>query len=92
MFTVFSSDAGKTTKRRWNWPLKAQKRARALRLMETLSLGERRFVAVVEAEGQRLLIGATPQAVTLLGHLPSLPTPANLTERTPSSVALLGIH
>lgn len=39
---------------------------RSLRLAETVSLGERRILAVVEFEGQRLLLGATPQNIILL--------------------------
>jgi flagellar biogenesis protein FliO len=43
---------------------------RKLRLCETLALGERRFVAVVEFEQQRFLIGGTGTAVALLANLP----------------------
>jgi len=42
---------------------------RRLRLRETLSLGERRFVAVVEFEEQNFLIGGTSGAMTLLARL-----------------------
>jgi len=41
-----------------------------LRLAETLDLGERRLVAVVEFEGQRFLIAATSSSVALLAALP----------------------
>jgi flagellar biogenesis protein FliO len=44
--------------------------ARQLRLRETLALGERRFLAVVEFEQQRFLIGGTGSSVALLSHLP----------------------
>jgi flagellar biogenesis protein FliO len=44
--------------------------ARQLRLCESLSLGEKRLVAVVRFEGMRYLLGATPAAVTLLSRLP----------------------
>jgi flagellar biogenesis protein FliO len=43
---------------------------RRLRLAETLPLGERRFVAVVEFEGQRFLLGGTSAQITLLSRLP----------------------
>lgn len=43
---------------------------RRLRLCESLALGERRFLAVVEFERQRFLIGGTPSSVALLAHLP----------------------
>jgi Flagellar biosynthesis protein, FliO len=43
---------------------------RQLRVRETLALGERRFVAVVEFEGQRFLIGGTNHSLTLLAQIP----------------------
>ena len=42
---------------------------RRLRLAETLALGERRFVAVVEFEGARFLLGGTTAHITLLARL-----------------------
>lgn len=42
---------------------------RRLRLAETLSLGEKRFVAVVEFEHQQFLIAGTSQTVNLLARL-----------------------
>jgi flagellar biogenesis protein FliO len=47
---------------------------RTLRLCESLNLGERRFVAVVQFEQQRFLIGGTGNSVVLLSSLPS-PSP-----------------
>jgi flagellar biogenesis protein FliO len=44
-------------------------RRRALRLCETLSLGEKRLVAVVEFDNQRFLLAATQQNITLLQSL-----------------------
>lgn len=41
-----------------------------LSIRETASLGERRFVAVIQFERQRFLIGASPSSVTLLTQLP----------------------
>jgi flagellar biogenesis protein FliO len=46
-----------------------QRRPRRLRLCESLSLGEKRLVAVVEYEGQRFLLGATAESVSLLQAL-----------------------
>ena len=43
--------------------------ARKLRLCESLSLGEKRSVAVVQFEGARYLVGATPASITLLSRL-----------------------
>jgi hypothetical protein len=42
-----------------------------LRLCETLTLGERRFVAVVQFEGRRFLLGGTASSVVLLSRLPA---------------------
>jgi flagellar biogenesis protein FliO len=40
-----------------------------LRLCESLPLGERRFVAVVEFEAARFLVGGTPSSMVLLSRL-----------------------
>jgi hypothetical protein len=42
---------------------------RRLRLAETLPLGEHRFVAVVEFESFRFLLGGTPSSLVLLARL-----------------------
>ena len=40
-----------------------------LRLCESLPLGERRFVAVVEFDQSRFLVGGTPSSLVLLSRL-----------------------
>lgn len=40
-----------------------------LRLCESLPLGDRRFVAVVEFERERFLVGGTPSSLVLLARL-----------------------
>jgi len=42
---------------------------RRLRLCESLALGERRFVAVVEFESARFLLGGTASSLVLLSRL-----------------------
>jgi len=42
---------------------------RRLRLCESLPLGERRFVAVIEFERSRFLVGGTPSSLVLLSPL-----------------------
>ncbi|HTR48883.1 MAG TPA: flagellar biosynthetic protein FliO [Verrucomicrobiae bacterium] len=42
---------------------------RGLRLCESLSLGEKRVVAIIECDRQRFLIAATPQNISLLQSL-----------------------
>ena len=44
---------------------------RQLHLRETLALGERRFIAVVEFERQKFLIAGTGSSVGMLAALPS---------------------
>lgn len=57
--------------RAWKW-LKKQNAFSAkkqLRVCETVSLGEKRFVAVVQIEGQKFLIGGGASGVSLLAEL-----------------------
>lgn len=54
----------------WERVLRLSRRApRRLRLCESLPLGERRFVAVVEFEQARFLVGGTPSSLVLLSRL-----------------------
>ena len=46
-----------------------RRKARRLRLCESLPLGERRFVAVVEFDRERFLVGGTPSSLVLLARL-----------------------
>ena len=49
--------------------VKFEKRTRQLKLCETLSLGEKRLLALVECGGRRFLIAATAQNISLLETL-----------------------
>jgi flagellar biogenesis protein FliO len=65
MISVFSS-------------VKFTRRERLLHLRETLPLGEKRLLAVVEFQSQRFLIGVTGQSIQLLQQLDSAaPQPAS---------------
>jgi flagellar biogenesis protein FliO len=44
-------------------------RRRGLRLCESLSLGNKRLVAVVECDDQRFLVGVTAESISLLQSL-----------------------
>jgi flagellar biogenesis protein FliO len=46
--------------------LKISRAKKDLRICETVSLGDKRLLAIVEFEGHRLLIGATTQSIVLL--------------------------
>ena len=47
--------------------------ARRLRICETLSLGEKRFVAVIRFERQQFLVGGTSNSVAVLARLGQAP-------------------
>jgi flagellar biogenesis protein FliO len=48
-----------------------QRRERKLRLCDSLALGEKRMIAVVEFERQRFLVAATANNISLLQTLPA---------------------
>jgi flagellar biogenesis protein FliO len=55
----------------WQWTQRTVKvrRIRRLRVCETLSLGERRFLAVIEFDHQEFLVGGTGSSLELLARL-----------------------
>lgn len=54
------------------WRLKAKgSYGPAIRLVSMKPLGDKKAIAVVDVEGQRLVVGMTPQQVTLLTSLPA---------------------
>ena len=55
----------------WQWSRRAVKvrKPRRLRVCETLSLGERRFLAVIEFDRQEFLVGGTGSSLELLARL-----------------------
>lgn len=55
----------------WSWLQKrsAFSATKSLRVSETVSLGEKRFVAVVQVDGQKFLIGGSASSVSLLAEL-----------------------
>jgi len=56
----------------WKGLLRISRRApRRLRLCESLPLGDRRFVAVVEFDQARFLVGGTSASLVLLARLES---------------------
>jgi len=57
----------------------------SLLISKTASLGDRRFVAVVQFERRRFLIGSSPSSVTLLAQLPDAAAPAEDTAANPGA-------
>lgn len=50
-----------------------RRKQRLMHLCETLSLGERRSLALVEVEGQKFLVGSAANSVSLVARLLSPP-------------------
>ena len=72
---------------RWAQRTLRSRHPRRLRVRETLSLGEKRFVAVIEYEGQGLLVGGSGSSFALLARL----EPGRVaTEATLPSVSSIG--
>ncbi len=46
-----------------------KRKDRSLRLCETLPLGERKYLALVQVEGERFLVGAAGNSISLLARL-----------------------
>ena len=55
----------------WQWVRRAARvrKSRRLRVCETLSLGERRFLAVIEFDRQEFLVGGSGNSLELLARL-----------------------
>jgi flagellar biosynthesis protein FliO len=52
---------------------KSQQAKKRLRVCETVSLGEKRFIAVVEVDGDQFLVGGSSSSVAMLAHLEPQP-------------------
>ena len=55
--------------RGWLAGIRVHRTPRRLRLCESLALGEKRFVAVIEFESQQFLVGGGAASVNLLARL-----------------------
>ena len=56
----------------WNWTqqrLKSPRTKKRLRVCESVSLGEKRFVAVIQVDGEQFLVGGSAGSVSTLAHL-----------------------
>lgn len=52
---------------------RATQRRRSLRVIETVGMGEKRFVAILQVEDQRFLVGGGSAGVSLLARLDAVP-------------------
>jgi flagellar biogenesis protein FliO len=64
--------------RAWSWlhTKYEQTATKRLRVVETVSLGEKRFVALVSVEGRQFLIGGGAASVSILAQLGETSDPA----------------
>lgn len=56
----------------WNWTqqkLRSPGGKKRLRVCESVSLGEKRFVAVIQVDGEQFLVGGSASSVSTLAHL-----------------------
>jgi hypothetical protein len=63
---------------------------RRLRVVETIALGDKRMVAVIQADGRRFLVGGGPSGVSLLTPLDQPQLPLDDLESTPGLTELAG--
>ena len=54
--------------------VRTQRKPKTMRLCETISLGEKRFLAIVQVDEERILIGGSASTVTLLTRIPDKET------------------
>jgi len=71
----------RTTGRIHGW-FKSQQAKKRLRVCETVSLGEKRFIAVVEVDGDQFLVGGSSSSVAMLAHLEPQPAFADVLGQT----------
>jgi flagellar biogenesis protein FliO len=67
--------------------VKVQQARKNLRVCESVSLGEKRFVAVVQIDSERFLIGGSSSSVSLLTRLQETTTFAAALEREAKTIS-----
>ncbi len=70
--TVFWNSVTAFFLQAWNWAqqrMKSHQVRKRLRVCETVSLGEKRFVAVIQVDGQQFLVGGSSTSVSTLAQL-----------------------
>ncbi len=64
-------------RRAFSWLNGNRSAPKRLRVLETVTLGDKRLVAVIQAEGRRFLVGGGPSGVSLLTALDQMQKPLN---------------
>ena len=67
--------------------VKVQQTRKSLRVCESVSLGEKRFVAVVQLDNERFLIGGSAGSVSLLSRLQEAKTFAAVLDREAEKIS-----
>lgn len=70
--------------------IRCKRKERVMHLCETLSLGDRRFLALVKVGEQKFLLGAAGSSISLLAQIPSLQDPETQYRKVEDN-ALFGI-
>ncbi|MGB7584680.1 MAG: flagellar biosynthetic protein FliO [Terriglobales bacterium] len=76
--------------RTWTWTqqkLRSHGERKRLRVCETVSLGEKRFIAVIQVDGKQFLVGGSSNSVSTLAHLEPPPEFADLLHRCEQGVS-----
>jgi flagellar biogenesis protein FliO len=75
--------------RTWAW-IQSQSKMRSpskrMHLIETLSLGDKRFIAVIEVDKLQFLIASSPTAITLLATIPPPETFSDILTQTNTAI------
>jgi hypothetical protein len=71
-FLAFWKSLASFVIQKWSWAqekFKSHHVRKRLRVCETVSLGEKRFVAVIQVDGEQFLVGGSSSSVSTLAHL-----------------------
>jgi Flagellar biosynthesis protein, FliO len=70
-----AEEQGSLLRRAFSWLNENRSAPKRLRVLETVTLGDKRLVAVIQAEGRRFLVGGGPSGVSLLTALDQMQKP-----------------
>lgn len=67
--------------RGWLRKIQIRQNNKRLRVCETVPLGERRFIAVIQVDNKQFLVGGAPNSVSLLAQLDKADEPSSAQNR-----------